>query len=629
MSPALKWTFPPTGGGVAHGFNDGAQEHFRNNAWKNTVREIIQNSLDAVRDETNPVTVDISKIMVPSSEVGAADLAGHINAALERTREQGERNGEKFYTRALEILEQDAIETLAITDSNTTGLVGGRWDALVYNEGTTNKGGIGAAGGSFGLGKNAPYLVSDLKAVCYSTRYLQRGRQEEFIARCKLVAHDDPAGKNGELQHIGFATKKTVKAGQRVPPTRGKDIYRDFRLREAGSGIFIVGFDPLIMNWEAVAEKSIAENFFAAVHDKKLRIKIGAKLITHETLDSIFDGDHTNPSYHYYRIIRSPDANTVDVKGDLGRLTVKFNIDEEYPLNRIAYVNRRGMLITDAGQRRANPFHTTLGRGWAKYAAVVCAADDRTDEKIRDMEPPNHRTLEYERITDPAKREKMRRELDAAKEEIAKIIGDALKQSIKDQEINVSELAGIMAIEEEISTGKGEQGTGLTTTLQTRQVKPPKPGQSTVIEPDGDDDGGGGGKQTGKKGKSGGGTSTGTTSRPGKSKGPASALLERVRVLRVNGKMRVAFTPLSHTGNICFMIRPAGEVNMREQPIPVTGASVLGGRASANIEGDGNVVAVSSVGGERIKVDLDIDKSSEPQEYTGYEIVCVPGGGEE
>ena len=627
MSQALKWTFPPTGGGVAHGFNDGAQEHFRNNAWKNTIREIIQNSLDAVRDETNPVTVDISKIMIPSSEVGAADLAGHINAALERTREQGERNGEKFYTRALEILEQDAIETLAITDSNTTGLVGGRWDALVYNEGTTNKGGIGAAGGSFGLGKNAPYLVSDLKAVCYSTRYLQRGRQEEFIARCKLVAHDDPAGKNGELQHIGFATKKPVKAGQRVPPTRGKDIYRDFRLREAGSGIFIVGFDPLIMNWEAVAEKSIAENFFAAVHDKKLRIKIGAKWITHETLDSIFEGDRKNPSHHYYRIIRSPDTTTVAVKGDLGRLTVKFSIDEEYSPNRIAYVNRRGMLITDAGQRRANPFHTTLGSGWAKYAAVVCAADDRTDEKIREMEPPNHRTLEYERINDPAKRERMRRELDAAKEEIAKIIGDALRHSIKDKEINVSELAGIMAIDDEGSTGTDEQGAGLTTNLETRQVTPSKPGRSTVIEPSGDDDDDDDDPETGKKGKSAGGTRPVDAPRPGKPKEPASALLERVRVLRVNGKMRVAFTPISHTGNVRFMIRPAGEVNMRERPIPVTGASVEGGRSSASIESDGNVVVVSSVDGGRIKVDLDIDKSSAPKEYTGYEIVCVPGGG--
>ena len=225
----LKWTFPPTGGGVAQGFNDSAQEHFRNNAWKNTVREIVQNSLDAVRDETAPVTVEMREIEVPSSEIGSADLAGHVRAALKRTKDDGEAVGEKFYARALDILDGDTIDMLAITDSNTTGLVDEKWDALVYHEGTTRKGGMGAAGGSFGLGKNAPYLVSDLKAVCYSTRYLKRGRQEGFIARCKLVAHDDPAGKGGELQHVGFATKADVEEGHRVQPTRGKDACSDFR----------------------------------------------------------------------------------------------------------------------------------------------------------------------------------------------------------------------------------------------------------------------------------------------------------------------------------------------------------------------------------------------------------------
>ena len=130
------------------------------------------------------------------------------------------------------------------------------------------------------------------------------------------------------------------------------------------------------------------------------------------------------------------------------------------------------------------PFHTTLGSGWAKYAAVVYAADDKTDKKIREMEPPNHGTIECERIIDPAKREKIRLELDAAKEKIAEIIGDALRHSVKDQEINVSELASIMAIDDDGNTGKSESGASLTSDLQTRQITPSKPGTSTVPEAD-------------------------------------------------------------------------------------------------------------------------------------------------
>lgn len=624
MSLALKWTFPPTGGGVAQGFNDGAQEHFRNNAWKNTIREIIQNSLDAVQDSSKPVTVVISKIKVPSSEIGAGDLAGHVKAALKRVTDQNENDGKNLYNRALDILGRDTIETLAITDSNTTGLVDGGWDALVYNEGTTNKGGIGAAGGSFGLGKNAPYLVSDLKAVCYSTRYLKRGRREDFIARCKLVAHDDPAGKNGELQHIGFATKARVKAGQRVPPTQGRDVYHGFRLHEVGSGIFIVGFNPLTKDWQKVAARSIAENFFAAVHEKKLRIKIDSEWITHETLDGIFEQDRKNRSLHYYRVVRNHDATTAEMNGDLGRLIVKFSIGEDHSPNRIAYINRRGMLITDAGQRSYNPFHTTLGSGWAKYAAVVYAADDKTDKKIREMEPPNHGTIECGRIIDPTKREKMWRELDEAREKIAEIIGNALRHSIKDQEINVSELADIMAIDDEGSAGKGEHDTSLAIDLPIRQIKPHAPGKSAVPE-NGEDDSEE--TKTGHEGTSKGGQRQGTGPTTGKPPKPASVVLEKVRILRINGRMRVAFTPRPPVANARLTIRPAGEVRMRERPLCITGASVVDNAASARIESDGATIDLSSLGSKRILLDLDVDKSTEPKEYTGYEIVCASTGG--
>ena len=68
----LKWTFPPTGGGIEHGFNDSAQEHFRNDAWKHTIRELIQNSLDAVRNKGKPVEVEISVSDIPSSELGSS-----------------------------------------------------------------------------------------------------------------------------------------------------------------------------------------------------------------------------------------------------------------------------------------------------------------------------------------------------------------------------------------------------------------------------------------------------------------------------------------------------------------------------------------------------------------------------
>lgn len=604
----MKWTFPPTGGGIEHGFNDSAQEHFRNDAWKHTIRELIQNSLDAVRNKEKPVEVEISVSDIPSSELGASDLATHVEQALKRTRKQRERQGEKFYAAALKILKTKKIKTLGVKDANTTGLAGGKWDALVYNEGTTNKGNMDAAGGSFGLGKSAPYLVSELKTVCYSTYYPGPGREERFIARCKLIAHEDPKGRDGELQHVGFGTKVKVPRNKRPPPTRGQNIYKDFRLGKTGSGIFIAGFNPLLKNWLKVAERSVAESFFEAIHTEKLIINLEGRLMTRDTLDGVFEQDPNNRSFYYYHIIRDdPSVETVQIKTDLGQFTLKFCIGEDGMPNRIAYVNRRGMLVTDTRQRGTNPFYKAIGRGWAKYTAVIMASDDETDKKIREMEPPNHGTIEAGRIINPKKREEMEVALTAVRDEITTIIGNTLRLSIKDQETNVSELADVMPIDDNGDNSTAGQGQDGEVELTSRKLKPQKAGESYTLQ-----EGKGATKPTGKKRKKGHESKEGTT-----------AILEKIRIMRVNGKMRVAFTPAQDTGDIRFLIRPAGEERMRENAIAVTNVEAVSNNIS--VRANDKTVVVSPKNKGRVTMDLTV---GEAKAYTGYEIACVTIGGQ-
>ena len=611
----MKWTFPPTGGGVAHGFNDSAQEHFRNDAWRHTIRELIQNSLDAVRNKGKPVEVAISVSDIPSSELGAPDLAAHVEQALKRTKKQGERQGAKFYAAALNILKKKKIRMLAVKDANTTGLAGGKWDALVYNEGTTNKGDMGAAGGSFGLGKSAPYLVSELKTVCYSTYYSRQGREERFIARCKLIAHEDPTGRDGELQHVGFGTKAKVPRNKRPPPTRGQSIYKDFRLDETGSGIFVAGFDPLLKNWQKVAKRAVAESFFEAVHTKKLQISLEGRPLTRDTLDEAFEQDRDNRSLHYYRIVRDdPGVETEQIETDLGRFTLKFHIGKDDMPNRIAYVNRRGMLVTDTRQRGTNPFYKAIGRGWAKYAAVIMASDDETDKKIREMEPPNHGTIEPGRIIDPKRREEMEAALTDVRNKVTAIIGEALRLSVKDQEVNVSELAGVMPIDDNDGGGEGGWGQDGEAELDNHKLKPPKPGQSYQLGEGKGPTGPTG--PTGKKRKSG-----------HKSRDESAAMLEKIRIMRANGKMRVAFTPAKHTGDIRFLVRPAGEERMREDALAISKAEAVSDNISVRASGKTVVVSPKNedkIDGDRIEMDLTVGKA---KAYTGYEIACVSTGG--
>ena len=605
----LHWSFPPTSGGVSQGFHDSGQAIFGADAWDKTVREIIQNSLDAVRDSGKPVTVRISRMQVPSSEIGAADLATHIESALKRTRRDGYERGVKFFQRALKILKKRQIPTLAIVDSNTSGLVGQKWNALVHEEGTSSKGTMKAAGGSFGIGKNAPYLISGVKTICYSTRYLDRGRQEWFIARSKISAHQDPKQPGRELQHIGFGTKSKVAKGERAPPTRGKEIYRGFRLAEPGTGIFIVGSD-IPESWISKSEQSLARNFFAAIHEKKLEIVIDQRRLDYETLDSVFESDKKHRTYHYYGLMRG--SKPAYVEGEFGKFEVYLSTDEEDAPNRMAYVNRRGMMITDVRQFGKNPFHTSVGQGWAQYAVVVRAADDKTDERVRAMEPPSHDSIEYERIND-RDHAKVRGQLKEIQKKIEQLTLDALNQSGKSGETVLSEIDAL-GEEGPDGSGNGKSDHNLTIrTIRTRHKKtmdkPDGPGHEIII---------GGTPDRGRE-----------KGDPKPPKEPSSetaikgiSSLDRQRVMRHRNKIRVAFTP--RADSVHFALKPAGEEPKRQRSISIKQAKiVMPVDVWADVKDD--VVSIRAGDCPRVIVDLEVDDDAA---YTGYEILeyVVPGG---
>lgn len=316
VSPAtaLKWHFPPTHGGPAQGFNDSGKAFFTADVMEKVVREIIQNSLDAKdqRYQDSPVIVKMSKFDLPRGVINAADLAGHISESLKSTRDKKDKKGVKFYECALKVLKKPRIPVLKVVDENTTGLRDAHWEALVHDEGTTSKDSE-AAGGSFGIGKNAPYAASTLGLVCYSTRYPNKHRVQKFIARCKVVAHLDPNDRKEKLQHVGFGTTGEYD-GINYPPVLGANIHEFFRLDKTGTGIFIIGFKEE-RSWQKAVVRSIARNFFAAIHDKKLSVTVEDIEITNETLDERFGRDSQKYKQYYDLYRNSEQPITVEGGG--------------------------------------------------------------------------------------------------------------------------------------------------------------------------------------------------------------------------------------------------------------------------------------------------------------------------
>ena len=596
----LKWVFPPTGGGVSQGFNDSSQEIFRGDSLKNAMREVIQNSLDAVDDKSRPVEVSIQTMDVPASELGAKELSKHVKQAQIWIEKKRNEDGALFYEKALKMLRRKSIPVLAITDSNTKGLNGGRWDTLIHEEGTTNKD-VGAAGGSYGIGKNATYTVSAVKAVGYSTRYLERGRTEYFILRCKLSAHQDPKNHEIALQHIGLGTKAKVIKNKPAPPTLGNEIYTGFRLKKQGTGVFIIGFEPLRKGWAKKAEHAIIQSYFTAIHGKKLHMTINGRGINRDTLDSTFrSGGEDWRERHYYHIIRNPDIKRHYVKTVLGSFVVQVRAVEEDNVHHVAYVNRRGMLITDARQSGSNPFYSKIGI-WARYAAVVSAADDATDEKIRKMEPPSHDAIRIGLIH-ADEREHTSKMLKEVRDQIAKIIYDEIKDTAEQQSINVAELAGILPHKPD-KNGAGQRG---------------RIGELKAIQKPVRDIGGG---YTGSEKKGG---KKGSDRKPKKGRaggigGNKERTFSKPRIMRNGEKLRVAFTPTT-SKNMRFTIKPAGEERKHQQSIDVAGVKVIcppGKTAKV----DGALVSVDLGEGERFVADLAVKHSDA---YTGYEIVGYP-----
>lgn len=603
----MEWVFPPTGGGTSYGFNDASQEHFRADALEHAVRETIQNSLDAKSSGHDIVKISIRKQKIRPSDINAEQLAIHVEKCIETESGQNPDAADFYKNTSMKILRQKEIPVLSMVDSNTTGLVGDAWDSLIYKEGTPNKPGTGfAPGGSFGIGKNAPYTISGLRMVCYSTRYLSNsGRVERFIARCKLSAHPNPEKSSEELQNVGFGGVRSIR-NSRPPPLEGKDIPSGvFKLKSQGTGIFVIGF-KFNPNFVSRVSSFVTRHFFTSIHERKLEVAVDSTVINHQTLDGIFDsGRPGEPSRHYYHTIREP-KKTVLAEPNLGNFNLFLSTGDEHAPNRVAYVNRRGMLITDERTKKKNPFRVNFQ--WGKYSAVLMAADDATDKKIRKMEPPDHRSIEAGRLRTAGPDRLMKDGLNSIQKKLTEYIESVLEKDSQKDEVILDELANLLSI-----PGSGTSKDGDHEPVEEFQSREKRPSMrpSKPVMGHGGGSGGGGNVRDGSVPHVDG--TAGTDGTPN-----TSGSIRDGRIVRVGNTLRVAFTPSAGSHGVDFTIKPAGEERFQEPDLQIdrcVGVTPEG----TDVDISNNTVHLRSKTDRRIILDIPIKN----RPYTGYEIVEI------
>lgn len=369
MADKERWDFPDFGGGQTSGIDGGsAVSTFKGTALPSLEKEVVQNSLDARRNQSEPAVVKFSVFEIATDELpGRNDLLEALNASKERNYNENSENEriEQFFENALKTMREKKMCVMQISDYNTTGLLNpdadildieqskrSRWLGLVHGMGDTDKG--GATGGSHGQGKSAALSNSSIRTLFYAT--IDENGKKAFQGVAYLGSH---LKKNGTLsQSVGYYGNAEK---SNAPIMECRSLNPQYRRTEAGTDIFVMGFENRD-NWQKVLLLSVLNDYLVAIWKGELVVHIGDDIVvSSETLDGIFDqyreayntiGESAKNNFadKCLDAIKNPDHQSgpeeVDFYGVKGNIEVFLKTGIGYPKS-VAMVRQIGMKVFD------------------------------------------------------------------------------------------------------------------------------------------------------------------------------------------------------------------------------------------------------------------------------------------
>lgn len=421
----LEWRFLTNEGQEEEGLGHAGIETFKGSPYPGLARESSQNSLDACLktsdDSHGPVRMIFRQQMVTRDSIPEVEaLQQTLDACLARSRDRKIRKDTLFFELACEVIRKPMVSILTVEDYGTTGLIGpskaGKpFHALVKGSGVSQKSSADA-GGSFGIGKNAAFAVSQLRTVFYSTLY-QQGTSRHYLAQGKaiLVSHTDnlKAEKRG-IGYCGRSDFQAVETAARLPEW----LHRT----ETGTTVASLAFQHGD-GWEWQMAESLVRNFFAAVQEGTVSftvIREGSEPIevTKDTLGSLFEhdailkaaegtgssADLSFASAMYQALISAQTKVFEQTFGGIGGF--RFRLLEGVGLPRKIGFLRNGMYLTENLRHFGHPLaHFSLSRD---FVGVVEPLDPKTSGRLRELENPRHDDLSADRLDDTKERDQAR-----------------------------------------------------------------------------------------------------------------------------------------------------------------------------------------------------------------------------
>lgn len=416
--------------GASKGFTS-AELADKKEGFATPIRELLQNSLDAVREKGNAkCEINIHLKTIKMSDVPCIDeYKATLKKAVKTMKAENSYNDN--YKRIVDSIEaalkQSTIEILNFVD-NGIGMKQGRINALLDERSSK---GDEESGGSFGVGHLSSYSLSSLRYVLYATQFEDDGKLQSLYTGAPILAGHKDDGDRGAIGRIVAKKPKDEKSPVYDYPAEFPSFMQGSIESDTGSAVAILGLSE---QWNDDAEYAIVSNFFCAIAPGGLSDGLSIKIHqngsirdiddikTHELItskrndmrrvgDNILSGHDTWQAWRAYT--QAGQQKTIALNGG-NKVHVYIATGDEVENSTIALV-RNGMLIARHDEMLSSDI-ANLRKDSSFEPFVAIVGVDMSEAKelfrlVKGAENPYHNKLVAKNISSNPKELKRLREL--------------------------------------------------------------------------------------------------------------------------------------------------------------------------------------------------------------------------
>lgn len=384
----MKWVFPSNNNGDINGIGNPGIETFQGTPLRSLAREICQNSLDAAKPDS-VVEIEFVPFSLETYEIpNIESLRKVFKESFDFWEPQSSKRAKEFFNNAIKVADVGVISFLRISDFNTTGLLGSKveyntpWCNLTKSSGTSDK--AGTSGGSFGIGKFAPFACSDFRTVFYNTLDTEGVCAFQGISRLASFKRKEDNEITIGVGYYGADKNLPIYEQLNLDPKFSRSD------NQTGTDIFVAGFKYHSIDWKCDIISSVLDGFLHAIFKDKLVVRVDDVEISKKNLPVLMEEYKAHISENadkYYAVLSSTDTKwyETDFKNH-GKVLLGLIIQPEMH-RKVAMIRKTGMKIMDRGNIS----------GVIPFAGVMLIEGDKINDFLRSIENPQHTKWEPER----------------------------------------------------------------------------------------------------------------------------------------------------------------------------------------------------------------------------------------